>query len=419
VSSRPGGHTEDANSRRRHLKHSGGQQVDDAGATAPQWRGESNSLLAMQRLAGNRAVASAVAEGRHLASTSLLSLQRDPLPQYQSADQILELKPTVKAGKDIWLLSVSGDFSTPKALARLLWPTRDAAPPGVSIALTFTITAEGVTADGQRAGSAERSDYEIEGLAPWTLRSMDASLAARFTDLGLAPDSAALTKARATFRKKHDDLGAQALDNIDNALRRVTMGNPGLLVSYYDFYADWKLTDDIDADNTHAGSTDRTIRRGGFTDLNKGVLHLSKLDQIKTDDTLTLLGETLLHEYAHTAHASDTLKGPGEGKAYGVEAFLAVRFADKQRDKATTDLGERMGDKEAFNVTYYVLSRLYEVIDTHRSKLDSLKDITPKRAQEMATEFISKNRNDFSPELKAFIIAEFGGKGFNSLPSQE
>ena len=37
----------------------------------------------------------------------------------------------------------------------------------------------------------------------------------------------------------------------------------------------------------------------------------------------------------------------------------------------------------------------------------------------MSVEFISKNKQDFSDELKKFIIAEFEQSGFNSLPGQE
>ena len=331
-------------------------------------------------------------------------------PCIQSTDPLLELKPTVRGGKDVWLVSVQGDFTTPAALARLIWPSRQKEPPGVSI-----------TVVGPHKPSApdQRTDFEVGGIAPWTLRTMDVSFAARFGELGLAPDSSELVKARVTFRKEHDDLGYWALYNIDAALRRITMGNPGLLVAYYDFYADWKLTADIDADSNNAGKTDRTIRRGGFTDLNAGVLHLRELPQLATDDTLTLLGETLMHEFTHTAHASDYLPGPGEGKAYGVEAFFAERFSDKKRDEAATDLGSRKGDSDAFNTAYFVLKGLYGVIDTHRSKVASLQGITPERAQELATEFISKNKLDFSAQLKEIVIEVWGQKGYNSLPSQE
>jgi hypothetical protein len=78
-----------------------------------------------------------------------------------------------------------------------------------------------------------------------------------------------------------------------------------------------------------------------------------------------------------------------------------------------------MGDKKAFDTSYRVMKRLYEVIDTGVSKSPHLKGVTRQRARELSVEFISKNRNDFGAELKAFIIAEEEQAGFNSLPSQE
>jgi hypothetical protein len=78
-----------------------------------------------------------------------------------------------------------------------------------------------------------------------------------------------------------------------------------------------------------------------------------------------------------------------------------------------------MGDPDAFNTAYFVLKGLYGVIDTHHSKLASLQGITPERAQALATEFISKNKDDFSAQLKEIVISVWGTKGYDSLPSQE
>jgi hypothetical protein len=203
------------------------------------------------------------------------------------------------------------------------------------------------------------------------------------------------------------------------ALKRVTKNNPDLLLEYYRFYAHWKLTDEISRSSGNAGTTDRTIRRGGFTDINEGVLGLERLALLETDEPLLLLGETLIHEFAHTSHASDNLKGPGEGKAYGIENFLAERMGDTARDKKTSELGPKKGDQKAFNTAYRVTKQLYEVIDTGVSRLPSLKGVNRQRARELVVEFIARNRQDFSPELKKFIITELGQDRFDSLPSQE
>ncbi len=349
-------------------------------------------------------------------------LQRDPLPLYKSTDPVIELKQVFKPEREAWQLTLEGDFTTPEAVGRLIWPSRGKVPPGVSIKPIFVVEVEGWPAGQERkppAGHAQRGIFELTGVELWTLRSMDPLFAKLFADLGLIEESKEVQEARAAFRAKHPGHSEQVLNNIDAALKRVTSNNPDLLVAYYRFYADWKLTDDIKASSSDAGETDKTIRKGGFTNINAGVLHRMQLPQLPTDDTLSLLGETLIHEYAHTSHASDYLPGPGEGRAYGIENFFAERLGDKKRDEATLDLGPRKGDKKAFDTSYAVMKSLYEVIDTQTSRLASLKGISPQRAREMAVEFISKNKQDFSNDLKTFIIAEFGRSGYDSLPSQE
>ena len=261
--------------------------------------------------------------------------------------------------------------------------------------------------------------FELNGINPVHLKTMDPLFAQLFSDLGLIEETAAIGQARAAFRSRHSDHGRVVLDNIDNALKRVTRNNPGLLEAYYNFYADYKLTDKIDSSSGTAGNTDQTIRRGGFTDINAGILRLMDLPLLPTDNKLTFLGETLIHEYAHTAHASDNLKGPGEGKAYGIENFFAERHGDETREVATADLGPRMGDREAFAVSYFVMKKLYEVIDTGKSKIPSLKGMSRQKARELAVEFIAKNKQEFSAELKQFILTEWGKSGYISLPSQE
>jgi len=82
-------------------------------------------------------------------------------------------------------------------------------------------------------------------------------------------------------------------------------------------------------------------------------------------------------------------------------------------------LGPKKGTSKAFNTSYFVIKALYEVMETGSSKLPGLKGVSKERARAMSVEFISKNKQDFSDELKKFIIAEFEQSGFNSLPGQE
>ncbi|QIG47222.1 DUF4157 domain-containing protein [Nordella sp. HKS 07] len=355
-------------------------------------------------------------------------IQREPLPEYKSADSVLDLKYVIKPEGEAWQLSVEGDFPTPEAVGRLIWPMRDQIPPGVSIKPlpTFITQVEGWYGEDDKKKKPpvvhrQFANYELTGVALFTLRTMEPSIAKLFADQGLVEESKEVKEARAAFRERRSYFGQPVLDNIDTALSRITRNNPDLLVAYYRAYlSDWKLTDDIARTSGAAGDTDQGLKHPkGYTDINIGVLHREQLPKLSTDDPLSLLGETLIHEFAHKAHARDYLKGPGEGKAYGIESFFAMRLGDKKREEAADDLGTRLGDKLAFNTSFSVMKRLYEVIDTQRSILPSLKNVTPQRAREMVVEFISKNKEDFGDELRKFILAEFDEAAYNSLPSRE
>lgn len=352
--------------------------------------------------------------------------KQEELTPYKSTDPVLELKLLFKPEEvgEVWELTVQGDFTTPEGVGRLIWPTRDNMPPGVSITPKFITKVEGRRTDiGSKAPTVymQQATFELSGVALYTLQTMDPSIAKMFVDLGLIEDSKTVQAARAEFRARHNDLGDQVLDNIDLALKRVTRNNPGLLEAFYRFYSsDWKLTDDIESSSGNAGNTDQGLKNPrGYTDINAGVLHLMKLPKLATELPLSLLGATLIHEYAHTSHARDYLKGPGEGKAYGIENFFNERLGDKKREDVTTDLGPRMGDKKAFDTSYFVMKQLYEVIDGRPSKLFSLKGVSAQRAREMSVEFISNNKEEFSEPLKSFIIKELGQPAYNSLPSKE
>jgi hypothetical protein len=349
---------------------------------------------------------------------------------YKAADQVTELRfiqkfDPVLAAKvgleadlrdvhDVWMLTVQGDFTTPEAVGRLVWAPNKV-PVGVSIKrylrFDFAVT-------DPAPASSQETVFLLWGINPnyHHLESMDRSIADLFRERGLVAESETIKTARATFRERHADLGEVVLNNIDRALDRVTRGNPGLLEAYYRRYADWPLGAGISRTSNKAGGTDEGITVGGrVSDINVGVLNLEKLDQLATDDTLSLLGSTLIHEFAHTSHADDPLKGPGEGKAYGIENFFSQRMGDKARDDATLELGPRFGDEKAFNTAEQVMRFLYQVIDTGESVLPSLAGVTRQQARAMATEFVSKRRADFSPELKAWILKEFGAAALGSF----
>jgi len=195
----------------------------------------------------------------------------------------------------------------------------------VTITPVFTIDVE-----GRRTGRpkkqppvrAQQATFELTGVELFTRFGMDPGFACLFAGLGLVEESKSIQDARAAFREAHSGHSKQELDNIDAALKRVTRNDPDLLLAYYRFYADTILTNKIDRSSKKAGKTNKSIKeRWGnlYTDINAGVLSLAHLDQIPSDEPLLLLGSTLIHEYVHTAHASDLLSGPGEGKAYGFE----------------------------------------------------------------------------------------------------
>jgi hypothetical protein len=229
-------------------------------------------------------------------------------------------------------------------------------------------------------------------------------------------DKAAIEAARQDFRSRHSGHDAQVLDNIDAALQRITAGNPDLLLAYYRFYAHYKLTDDIGRGSKNAGETGSTFFGGPYTDINEGVLALEPLQQFATDDRLSFLGETLIHEYSHTANPTSALKGPGEGKAYGIENFFAERQKDKARDDQTLSLGGRMGDQLAFDTAYHVMKALYAVIDGVPADKRELKGLTPDKARALVTEFIPNTTDDFSEDLTSVVRIVAKQRGLDSLP---
>jgi hypothetical protein len=215
-----------------------------------------------------------------------------------------------------------------------------------------------------------------------------------------------IREARARFRARHDDHSVTVLDNIDAALRRVTRNNPYLLFAYYDYYADHKLTDEIENEKW-TGAT-----ASGDTDINPRVLGLDSV--FKTSDPVSLLGGTLIHEYVHTPQGGKGTvveQAPKEAKAYGIELFLAERMGDEKRADfiykrySNSPVDISTGSDKIFRATYNTMRALYEVIDSGRTQSDArvAGDISAEEARRMSVEFISRNEEDYGTRLKDFI----------------
>jgi hypothetical protein len=222
----------------------------------------------------------------------------------------------------------------------------------------------------------------------------------RSTELRVAEikNSGRIDDARKRFRKRHKDHTPQALDNIDRALSRVTRDNPDLRFSYYDYYSDHKLTDELE-NARRAGDTSY-----GDTNLNPRVLNLNS--DFPTSDPLDLLGETLIHEYVHTSQGGGkfaTDMWNDEAKAYAVEYFFADRSHDNERAaqalRRGTDYNTRI-----FNACLRILEALYKVIESGVTQMEAAtgKLLSAEDARRLSVEFISKN-GSFSPDLQKFV----------------
>ena len=234
---------------------------------------------------------------------------------------------------------------------------------------------------------------------PWAHKYPYQDLAEASSDTGKtpapAPQDPRVRRAQEKFRKNHKKHSPGNLYNIDRALARVTQNNPDLLIAYYEYYADHGLTDEID-NKKRTGETS-----SGDTDINEDVLALQS--NFPTDDPISLLGGTLVHEFSHTPQGGKkdpVNQAPDEAKAYGIEWFFADRMGDKQRAAVIDGLWRSpidtsMGTEKIFNASRDTMSDLYKVIDKGGPEAAE--------ARQMSVEFISKNKDDYGPKLKAFI----------------
>jgi len=368
---------------RSAVSSQGARDPTAAVTTASQWQRLHTAI-------GNRAV------GRLLARAPVRTRVRtDPKPGGPAlvpADLVRELK----RDNETWTLTIDGDFAE-DSLARLMWPDRHL-PDGVKI--TFNV---GVTEP------IARTWFQLDGITFDMLSTMEPSLAKLFTARGLEredKESRALQDARAAFRERHDAYSTAVLNNIEAALKRITKRNPELMIVYYRYYAEHELRDEsksgwdpIDFDpDKNAGAT-----VSGDTRINASVLTLSS--RFPSDDPVSLLAGTLIHEYVHTSQGggSDVVSStPKEAKAYAVELFFSERMGDRSRADVirsmnweTDNLVVRTGAAKVFSDSYNLMRALYEVIDGGGAPA--------MRARAFAVEFMSTDSTDFSPELKDFM----------------
>lgn len=254
----------------------------------------------------------------------------------------------------------------------------------------------------------ERGWFVLNGITFDTPQYMEPSFAKLFAAHGLddeTKETPALKNARAAFRERHEGHGEWILDAIEVALKRITKRNPDLLLAYYEYYADHKLTDESHWYDHIAFDPDKNTGATAYGDtvIHPDVLRLRS--RFKTDDAISLLAETLIHEYVHTPQgggADPVSAAPLEAKAYGIELFFSERMGDEARagvirhmkwDIDSTNV--RTGAAKVFSKAYAAMTALYKIMDQGGAGA--------KEAREMSVEFISKNSDDFGGKLNAFL----------------
>lgn len=214
--------------------------------------------------------------------------------------------------------------------------------------------------------------------------------------------------ARDAFHSRHSGYSKNELQNIDDALWKVTRNNPTLLIAYYNYYADHRLGSDV---GSHHGIPDLGDTAGGDTDINPRVVRadaqdLSQDPKFVTSDPISFLGGTLIHEYVHTPQGSSPIGVAEEAKAYGVERFLSRRMGDEARerwienryDPSKPDPYDQLGGGEGLKLhqdAFNTMERLYKIIDAGGPDAE--------KARVMSVDFISHNADQYGPELKAFL----------------
>jgi hypothetical protein len=306
-------------------------------------------------------------------------------PEWKPADAVVELRWL--KGKD-WEITLSGRTSLESARA-MLWPKW--MPSSVTMNFNVAIT-----------DPIERGWFTISGLEGFHLEYMEPSIAAIFRDRGVVDDtkdSPELATARDAFRENNSDLGEWMHSAIHVALKRATRANADLMLAFYRYYSSHDLERD---DMRGLGDTS-----SGDTEISERVLMLEENPKL-TNDPLSLLGSTLIHEFVHTPHGAKELGGQvtqltKEGKAYAIELLFSERMGDTTR---AADIEKQWfshdslimgaGADKVFNRSYKIISKLYEIIDSKGGTEAAA-------ARRMSVEFISKNEADYGRELRDFI----------------
>jgi RHS repeat-associated protein len=205
--------------------------------------------------------------------------------------------------------------------------------------------------------------------------------------------------ARASFREHNAHLGETVLNNIDRALDRVTEDNRPLLKSFYSHYSKYKL--DNDPDDFMAETMN------GNTDISASLLKLNpEKGNYVTDDAVSLLGSTAIHELVHTNQGS-IISDPKEDKAYGIEHVLSERMKDDARVGFITRRYSRLGwdENRRFDISRTVMRELYYVIEKGKSTLKALEGVTVDQARALSVEYINRwsENDDYGSTLNSLI----------------
>ena len=208
--------------------------------------------------------------------------------------------------------------------------------------------------------------------------------------------------ARDAFHEHHPDYKPKEMQNIDDALWKVTRNNPQLLIAYYNYYAHHDLggkTDDNELGETVRGNSNinpRVVRADAD--------ELKEKPRLVTSNPISLLGGTLIHEYVHTPQSSSQIGVEEEAKAYGVEHFLSDRMGDEERvsyienryNSSKPDPYDKLGHGiELYQQANETMRQLYAIIDAGGPDAE--------KARAMSVDFISHNKEDYGPDLKAFL----------------
>jgi hypothetical protein len=222
-----------------------------------------------------------------------------------------------------------------------------------------------------------------------------------------------IVAARINFESNNKHLSPVELAKIVDAIKIVTVNNPGLQLAFYNYYSSHKI-EKANKETLDPKAVELAITSpGGDTVVSPTVLDPSFSN--------TTLGPLLIHELSHTRHE----KGFGgsiehlEGDSYGIEYFFAERVGNKERaarillimgggypHKVTITMPIQLPNaQKLFKISYATLIGLYEIIDKGKSPRSStpFTPLTPDEARALATELVSRGAAYGSPRLLTIL----------------